>query len=170
MYLDFLVSYPFSRTHCPGRDHVTEISPGFTVDRLDFGRSQGHVRAAWKPVLRNRPCDFYETLYGIVREVDKIHVFPEQNGAKYRVSCSRFGKISKISQQHFAAKYRGERSRICPGLPGTRGTWMRLMGLLGTSASGCETCPLTPSLGAASAARVYRVLAATVSSLWERTR
>ena len=26
------------------------------------------------------------------------------------------GKISKISQQHFAAKYRGERSRICLGL------------------------------------------------------
>ena len=51
-------------------------------------------------------------------------------------------------------------------------TWMRLMvtGFLGTCASGCETYPLTPPLGTASAAGVYRVLAAVVSSLRERTR
>ena len=68
-------------------------------------------------MLKNRLCcDFDETVYGIVREVDKIYVFQEQNGAKYQVSCARLGKISKVSQQHFAAKYRGERSRICLGL------------------------------------------------------
>ena len=36
------------------------------------------------------------------REVDKIHVFPEQN-TKYRVSCARLGKMSKISQQNIEA-------------------------------------------------------------------
>ena len=41
--------------------------------------------------------------------------------------------------------------------------------VLGTYASAYETYPLTPPLRAASAARVYRVLAAVVSSLWERT-
>ena len=109
-----ILGFPwFSRIHCPGRDHVTEISLGFTVDSHNFGRTQDtcvEIRVK-KLTLR-----FYETLYGIVRELDKIHVFPEQNGAKYRDSCARLGKISKISQQHFAAKYRGERSRICLGL------------------------------------------------------
>ena len=55
--------------------------------------------------------------------------------------------------------------------PGTRGTWMQLMGSL--SALVPVVVRLThspPSLGAASAARVYRVLAAVVSSLRERIR
>ena len=42
--------------------------------------------------------------------------------------------------------------------------------VFGTGAIGCETYQLTPPLGAASAAKVYRVLAAVVSSLRERTR
>ena len=55
--------------------------------------------------------------------------------------------------------------------PGTRGTWMQLMGSF--SALVPVVVRLThppPPLGAASAARVYRVLAAVVSSLRERTR
>ena len=55
--------------------------------------------------------------------------------------------------------------------PGTRGTWMQLMG------SFSALVPVVvrlihspPPLGAASAVRVYRVLAAVVSSLRERTR
>ena len=55
--------------------------------------------------------------------------------------------------------------------PGTRGTWMQLMG------SFSALVPVVgrlihspPPLGAVSAARVYRVLAAVVSSLRERTR
>ena len=55
--------------------------------------------------------------------------------------------------------------------PGPRGTWMQLMGSL--SALVPVVVRLThspPPLGAASAARVYRVLAAVVSSLRERIR
>ena len=55
--------------------------------------------------------------------------------------------------------------------PGTRGTWMQLMGSF--SALVLVVVRLIhspPPLGAASAARVYRVLAAVVSSLRERTR
>ena len=55
-------------------------------------------------MLRNRPCNFYETLYGIVREVDKIQVFREQNieflvpgSAKYR------SFRSNILRQHIEA-------------------------------------------------------------------
>ena len=60
---------------------------------------------------------------------------------------------------------------MLPMWPGTRGTWMQLMG------SFSALVPVVvrlihspPPLGAASAARVYRVLAAVVSSLREQTR
>ena len=55
--------------------------------------------------------------------------------------------------------------------PGTRGTWMRLMGsFMALVPVVVILIPSPPPLGAASAAMVYRVLAAVVSSLRERTR
>ena len=55
--------------------------------------------------------------------------------------------------------------------PGTRGTWMQLMGSLSALVPVVvRLIHSPPPLSAASAARVYRVLAAVVSSLRERTR
>ena len=55
--------------------------------------------------------------------------------------------------------------------PGTRGTWMQLMGSFSALVPVVvRLAHSPPPLGAASAPRVYRVLAAVVSSLRERIR